>query len=139
MCGNNAVGAEGCSCMSTFCHAPLKIALLLHKMANELKHLSVTVDLIKLNCYLFNLHQKNKNLKFLTIPKRDFISTFCNTVPKRSDQSQMLPFQLALQKTKIENSSLFLKAILFPHFVTQFQIDLIKLNCCLYLHLKNEN
>ena len=34
-CGNNAVGAQGCKCMSTFCHTPLKIALLLHKMANE--------------------------------------------------------------------------------------------------------
>ena len=35
-CGINAVGAQGCSCMSTFCHAPLKIALLLHKMAYSL-------------------------------------------------------------------------------------------------------
>ena len=34
-CGINAVGAQGCSCMSTLCHAPLKIALLLHKMAND--------------------------------------------------------------------------------------------------------
>ena len=32
-CGIKAVGAQGCSCMSTFCHAPWKIALLLHKMA----------------------------------------------------------------------------------------------------------
>ena len=31
-CGNNAVGAEGYNCMSTFCHAPEKIALLLHKL-----------------------------------------------------------------------------------------------------------
>ena len=31
-CGNNAVGAQGCNCMSTFCHAPEKIALLLHKL-----------------------------------------------------------------------------------------------------------
>ena len=43
MCGNNAVGAQGCSCMSTFCHAPLKIALLLHKMANGPYSLSETV------------------------------------------------------------------------------------------------
>ena len=35
MCGINAVGAQGCSCMSTFCHAPLKIAVLLHKTAND--------------------------------------------------------------------------------------------------------
>ena len=43
MCGINAVGAQGCSCMSTFCHAPLKIALLLHKMANGPYSLSETV------------------------------------------------------------------------------------------------
>ena len=42
-CGINAVGAQGCSCMSTFCHAPLKIALLLHKMANECKQSLVAV------------------------------------------------------------------------------------------------
>ena len=42
-CGNNAVGAQGCKCMSTFCHAPLKIALLLHKMANECKQPVVAV------------------------------------------------------------------------------------------------
>ena len=34
MCGINALGPQGCSCMSTFCHALQKIALLLHKMAN---------------------------------------------------------------------------------------------------------
>ena len=43
MCGINAVGAQGCSCMSTFCHAPLKIALLLHKMANGPYSFSETV------------------------------------------------------------------------------------------------
>ena len=43
MCGINAVGALGCSCMSTFCHAPKKIALLLHKMANGPYSLSETV------------------------------------------------------------------------------------------------
>ena len=31
--GINAVGAQGCSCMSTFCHAYLKMGVLLHKMA----------------------------------------------------------------------------------------------------------
>ena len=34
ICGINVVGAQGCSCMSTFCHAPLKIALWLHEIAN---------------------------------------------------------------------------------------------------------
>ena len=43
MCGINAIGAQGCSCMSTFCHAPLKIALLLHKRANGPYSLSETV------------------------------------------------------------------------------------------------
>ena len=42
-CGNNAVGAQRCSCLFTFCHAPLKIALLLHKMANECKQPLVAV------------------------------------------------------------------------------------------------
>ena len=31
--GINAVGAQRCSCMSTFCHAYLKMGVLLHKMA----------------------------------------------------------------------------------------------------------
>ena len=35
MCGINPVGGQGCGCMSTFCHAPLKIAVLLHKTAND--------------------------------------------------------------------------------------------------------
>ena len=43
MCSVNAVGAQGCSCMSTICQAPLKIALLLHKMANGPYSLSETV------------------------------------------------------------------------------------------------
>ena len=43
MCGNNAVEAQGCSYMSTFCHTPLKIALLLHKMGNGPYSLSETV------------------------------------------------------------------------------------------------
>ena len=32
MCCINPVGGQGCGCMSTFCLAPLKIAVLLHKM-----------------------------------------------------------------------------------------------------------
>ena len=43
MCGINAIGTQGCSCMSTFCHAPQKIALLLHKMANGPYSFSETV------------------------------------------------------------------------------------------------
>ena len=43
MCGINAVGAQGCGCMSTFCHAPLKIAVLLHKTANVSHSFSGTV------------------------------------------------------------------------------------------------
>ena len=44
-CGINAVEAQGCSCMSTFCHAPLKTVLLLHKMANGPYSFSETVFL----------------------------------------------------------------------------------------------
>ena len=43
ICGINAVGSQGCGCMSTFCHAPKKIAHLLHKMANGPYSLSETV------------------------------------------------------------------------------------------------
>ena len=42
-CGINAVGAQGCGCMSTFCHAPRKIAVLLHKTANASHSFSGTV------------------------------------------------------------------------------------------------
>ena len=42
-CGIVVVGAQGCSCMSTFCHGPLKVALLLHKMVNGPYSLSETV------------------------------------------------------------------------------------------------
>ena len=48
ICGINVVGAQGCSCMSTFCHAPLKIALLLHKMANGPYSFSETVAVYKI-------------------------------------------------------------------------------------------
>jgi hypothetical protein len=34
-CGVGAVGARGCGCMSAFCHAPLKIAVLLHRTAKD--------------------------------------------------------------------------------------------------------
>ena len=47
ICGINVVGAQGCSCMSIFCHTPLKIARLLHKMANGPYSLSETVHLKK--------------------------------------------------------------------------------------------
>ena len=42
-CSINAVGAQRCSCLFTFCHTPLKIALLLHKMASGPYSLSETV------------------------------------------------------------------------------------------------
>ena len=32
MCGINAAGAQRCGCMFTFCHAYLKMGVLLHKM-----------------------------------------------------------------------------------------------------------
>ena len=32
MCGIDAVEAQGCGCMFTFCHAYLKMGVLLHKM-----------------------------------------------------------------------------------------------------------
>ena len=47
MCGINAVGAQGCSCMVTIYHASLKMAILLHKEA------TVRFDLIlAVHCWL---------------------------------------------------------------------------------------
>ena len=43
MCGINAVGDQGCGCLSAFCHTPLKIAVLLHKTANDSHSFSGTV------------------------------------------------------------------------------------------------
>ena len=43
MCGINAVGAQGCGCMFTFCHAYLKMGVLLHKMAIVCKRRAMTV------------------------------------------------------------------------------------------------
>ena len=37
MCGINAVGAQGSGCIITLCHAPLKMGVLLHKMASVCK------------------------------------------------------------------------------------------------------
>ena len=49
-CGINAVGGQGCGCMSTFCHASLEIAVLLHKTAKASHSFSGTVvsDLLEL-------------------------------------------------------------------------------------------
>ena len=44
MCGINAVEAQGSGFISTFCHTPLKIALLLHKMAKVPYSFSETVS-----------------------------------------------------------------------------------------------
>ena len=43
MCGINAVGAQGSGCMFTLCHAPLKMAALLHKMAIACSLMSMAV------------------------------------------------------------------------------------------------
>ena len=45
MCGINVVGAQGSGCMFTFCHAPLKTAVLLHKMAKVPYSFSETVNI----------------------------------------------------------------------------------------------
>ena len=43
MCGIDAVEAQGCGCMFTFCHAYLKMGVLLHKMAIVCKRRAMTV------------------------------------------------------------------------------------------------
>ena len=47
MCGIHAVGAQGCGCMFTFCHAYLKMDVLLHKMAIVCKRRAMTVYLLE--------------------------------------------------------------------------------------------
>ena len=59
MCGINAVGAQGCGCMSTFYHAPLKIAVLLHKMPKVLFVLVLAVS--------GNNQMKQKSVDVLTL------------------------------------------------------------------------
>ena len=44
VCGINVVGAQGCGCMLTFCHASPKMTILLHKEA------TVRFDLILAVC-----------------------------------------------------------------------------------------
>ena len=43
MCGINAVGAQGSGYMFTLCHAPLKMGVLLHKIASVCKQALLTV------------------------------------------------------------------------------------------------
>ena len=45
MCGINAVGAQGSGCIFTLCHAPLKMAVLLHKTEKVWDSFSETVIL----------------------------------------------------------------------------------------------
>ena len=47
-CGNNAVGAQGCNCMSTFCHAPEKIALLLQSWKSSVSMYKETFEVFTL-------------------------------------------------------------------------------------------
>ena len=42
-CGINALGAQGSGCMFTLCHAPLKMAVLLHKTEKVWDSFSETV------------------------------------------------------------------------------------------------
>ena len=47
MCSINAAGAQGCGCMFTFCHAYLKMGVLLHKMAIVCNQTLLAVDSLK--------------------------------------------------------------------------------------------
>ena len=64
MCGINAAGAQGCSCMSTFCHAPQKKALLLHKMANGPYSFSETVYYSGVQIRFWTLFEKQSDQKW---------------------------------------------------------------------------
>ena len=45
-CGINAVGAQGSGCMFTLCHAPKKMAVLLHKTENVCRVMNTAVYLL---------------------------------------------------------------------------------------------
>ena len=45
MCGINAIGAQGHGCMFTLCHAPLKMAVLLHKTEIVCRVMLLTVHM----------------------------------------------------------------------------------------------
>ena len=51
MCGINAVGAQGSGCMFTLCHAPLKMAVLLHKTEKVCRVMNTAVCLITISDY----------------------------------------------------------------------------------------
>ena len=47
MCGINAVGAQGSGCMFTLCHAPKKMAVLLHKTENVCRVMNTAVCTVR--------------------------------------------------------------------------------------------
>ena len=61
MCGINAVGAQGSGYMFTLCHAPLKMGVLLHKMASVCKQALMTVFCF----YWMHIYNLNCATKFL--------------------------------------------------------------------------
>ena len=72
-CGINAVGGQGCGCMSTFCHAPLKIAVLLHKTAKASHSFSGTVSQeIKITLIMLIFMQMQHILEIVcTVPENE--------------------------------------------------------------------
>ncbi len=51
MCGIDPVEAQGCGCMFTFCHAYLKMGVLLHKMAIVCNQKLMAVSSMPSNSY----------------------------------------------------------------------------------------
>ena len=64
MCGINAVGAQGSGCMFTLCHAPLKMAVLLHKTEKVWDSFSETVYT---DCFINFSLTKKKSATFLEL------------------------------------------------------------------------
>ena len=65
MCGINAVGAQGSGCMFTLCHAPLKMAVLLHKTGNVCRVMITAV-------YNFGISQGAQKLPIKVQTKSSF-------------------------------------------------------------------
>ena len=100
-CGIKAVGAQGCRSMSTFCHTPRKIALLLHKMAIICNQMSLAVPLLKAPKYGINA---------VGAQRCSCLFTFCHT-----------PLKIALLLHKMANECKQpLVAVYLNHYIMAY-------------------
>ena len=71
MCGINAAGAQRCGCMFTFCHAYLKMGVLLHKMAIVCNQKFMAVTFMATFEYNFNFYYGDVYLKLILLREHE--------------------------------------------------------------------